>query len=501
MIKTFTIAAAIAAAVVMSAQAAEPGKILARQIQGETAVLYIQSPGESSISAQVGTIKCEPVTVETEPEIHTLFLIDNSLSIQEKYRSKINSLATDIAAGKAPQEKISVATFAEDLNYLVRDSSDYTEIKRAIDSIQYRNQNSYLTPILYGLFKEWEKENEEIFHRVIVISDGASEEAIGYTMSELTDLIRSAPYPVISFGCSHKNGKNKEDLENLFSISRKTSAGYWLMDDVKDPLETAAAIAAENDIQKVSVGLPSEVCDGTEKGLLLNIESGYGQIQSSTTLRMPFGAIRETETETQEETEAETEPTTEAQTETTAELILPPVQEPKKESSRLPLFILIAAAAAAVIGAAVVILKKKKKPQPKPQGVGPKPVPPVDNDETMPVNGEGNGNTVSAFSDEVRTLILTDLNRPEISYEVPIRGKVILGRSNKGDCNIVIDDPTRSVSHVHCHFKAMNGNIYVTDVGSFNGTIVDGQKIFKETLLKTNSILKLGNVVLRVDIK
>lgn len=72
--------------------------------------------------------------------------------------------------------------------------------------------------------------------------------------------------------------------------------------------------------------------------------------------------------------------------------------------------------------------------------------------------------------------------------------KVIsIGRSE--ECSVVINDT--KVSRVHLQLvQNDNGNISVVDLGSANGTYVNGVRIVGETPLKTGDELRIGNTLL-----
>lgn len=61
----------------------------------------------------------------------------------------------------------------------------------------------------------------------------------------------------------------------------------------------------------------------------------------------------------------------------------------------------------------------------------------------------------------------------------------IVGRQ-EGVCDIVIDK--KSISKVHCILARTDGLIFVRDVGSTNGTKVNGQKIVRGALLPNDEI-------------
>ncbi|BBO22925.1 MAG: hypothetical protein AMXMBFR19_01620 [Chthonomonadaceae bacterium] len=70
----------------------------------------------------------------------------------------------------------------------------------------------------------------------------------------------------------------------------------------------------------------------------------------------------------------------------------------------------------------------------------------------------------------------------------------IVGRDPSAD--IVLSSPT--VSRHHARFEAEAGLLYVHDLGSTNGTFVNGKRIAVRTLCDDATVIRLGSKVLTV---
>lgn len=77
---------------------------------------------------------------------------------------------------------------------------------------------------------------------------------------------------------------------------------------------------------------------------------------------------------------------------------------------------------------------------------------------------------------------------------IDVHGPVIVGRSPGAD--IVIG--TEYVSSRHCRFVLMGQNLFVEDLGSVNGTAVNGVYITEPTALKNGDKIIVGDVTMRV---
>ena len=77
---------------------------------------------------------------------------------------------------------------------------------------------------------------------------------------------------------------------------------------------------------------------------------------------------------------------------------------------------------------------------------------------------------------------------------IVVRGPVIVGRNPGAD--IVIG--AGYVSGRHARFSLMGQNLFVEDLGSRNGTAVNGQLVSEPVDLKNNDVVNVGDVAIRV---
>ncbi len=80
--------------------------------------------------------------------------------------------------------------------------------------------------------------------------------------------------------------------------------------------------------------------------------------------------------------------------------------------------------------------------------------------------------------------------------EHPVNGELILGRE-QGSADLVIDDP--GVSRRHARVLVDNGGVIVEDLGSSNGTYVNGQRISGPVELGAGDEVQVGATVLGVE--
>ena len=78
--------------------------------------------------------------------------------------------------------------------------------------------------------------------------------------------------------------------------------------------------------------------------------------------------------------------------------------------------------------------------------------------------------------------------------KLPLTGPLVVGRSPGADIVINAD----YVSGRHARFALFSDTLVVEDMGSTNGTMVDGKRIAAPTTLEPGSLVSIGDVTLRI---
>lgn len=483
--------------------AAESGGVLSFGTEEKGIVVYIQNPGgEYEISCQIGTSEAESVTSHSITEeavpLKTIILLDNSLSVVEKYRPTINQILSELAANRMVGELFTVATFSEQISYIVQDCSDYAQVKQAIDGIRYHDQETYLTDVLYDMLTELNTEKDTVLKRIVIISDGVDNKSIGYTKEELYALLEKTPYPIYTVGCTY--GKNQEQLKSMFALSRMTGGTSYLLDDVSDPMTVVSGVSSLNQAVKVMITPKEKDCDGTKKGIGLTVTAG-GQTKTSTMeITMPFHTIKETTMETT--TMRQTEPVT-------TESIM--TEPEKKEFPLMALLIGGGVVLILFIGGVVFFLMKKREKENRFVSADTQEAEDErrtalerDSHHTTLMGGEGNrsdrpeGTVLLWGKDIPRKLILEDMNNPIKRFEVSITSPVLVGYHNS--CQVCLNYE-ETVSGNHCRIYGENGKYYVENLSKTNGTLIDGKRVVNTAEIYTGCVLFLGKLKMKVEIR
>ena len=93
-----------------------------------------------------------------------------------------------------------------------------------------------------------------------------------------------------------------------------------------------------------------------------------------------------------------------------------------------------------------------------------------------------------------RVLIITQGPQAGQSAELAL-GTVLIGRG--ADCQVILDDDY--VSTRHARVVAGPNGIYAEDLGSTNGTYVNGQRITAPTTITLSDTVRIGKTIMRLE--
>lgn len=478
-------------------------------------IIYVYIRGIDNLQAgstvQIGTTVCPTENLsagkQTDLDIpmRTLLLVDNSYSISKKKRQEIQDIMTGLIDQALPNEQFKIGTFSDEAIYLCNYTEDRDTAYSCIDNIEYQNQNTYFSDVLYHILTELKSENAASFTRVILISDGADDNEIGYTNDEVRILVGESGVPVYTIGTLGKN--NQSDLETMFAFSRASNAAYYLLDGNTSVEDVLLGLAADQSNLCVRIKPSTELMDGGNKKILLKLQTESGMVELTTSAEMPF-ASNDLQLESQKDSGAQ-EPDA-VQKETVPAKSLPTIgngisaeeeidtKADKKQSSKgyVILIVIIGSVVACGILVAItitMILRRRKKAS------APVLSMPEHMQEAHNDSAEESEYTIALLDVEPDRkkfyLILRSLDNPAIIYKQPIKDVVHIGRKN---ADIVIDD--RYVSARHCDIILRGELLYIKDVGSSNGTFYENIPVHDELPIVSGGTIRIGRSNFRVEL-
>jgi pSer/pThr/pTyr-binding forkhead associated (FHA) protein len=79
---------------------------------------------------------------------------------------------------------------------------------------------------------------------------------------------------------------------------------------------------------------------------------------------------------------------------------------------------------------------------------------------------------------------------PLESQQFSVQGTIMIGRDSNAD--IVILTPDKQVSRLHASIKATKENVILSDLGSKNGTYINGERIQKPEILNDGDMIQIA---------
>lgn len=451
---------------------------------------------------QIGNVEADVQAIYAVDEdsfpMRTLIMLDNSLSIPSSIRGQISELLNGIIEDHGKDEMFRLATFAGETVYLSDDySADYTALKNVIGSINYNNQETYLTDVLYGVLDDLEQEHYMGYTRIIIISDGVDNNPVGITRDELNAKLLNKRYPVYTIGIKTKS--NNKQLKNMFALSRKTESSYWFLDQ-QDTQPILSDLAKDYELTVFQIRIPEKAKTGGKQSSKLTLGNEQELIFD---VEMPFSIEQEPEQEEKEPQQEQVLETIEnsgkEEQESQQEAVLATTedmgdeeQEPKQMFPIWMIIVGLVAGVALVVGT-VAILKMKKK-----DNSVDKEVVPLSNEEegTIIINDALNNNQSGQFGvlpefDKKTSyrVTFTDRKDPSKTFQCELRDKIRIGRGKENDIRIDYD---KVVSGRHCMITNINGRFFLKDLGSSNKTYLNGNEVYGEVEIFTGNTIKLG---------
>lgn len=506
---------------------AADGMIITEQVTaGQDIALYVEGAPDQwdEISYQIGTaaaaVSGTQTVSEADETLYTLILWDNSLSVMKKYGEDIRNILTDVVANRASNEKFALATIDEEVVFRTDYTDDYTVLKEQIAAIEGEDKDAYIIENVYEAVLSLNAIRDCGYRRIILISDGMDATEIGYSREELETLLSQNACPIYTIGVLSKD--RQEELQDMFALSRTTNADYFYVNETEDLMTIVRGFSADYALLQVKVTVPAELQDGSTRNSQLTVVKGSDTYTATSLVTLPFAS-----SVGEEATQKTSAPETSDAQEDTEE----PEEETEPEEklgilAGIPLSWLLIGGAGVllllvILVVVLVVSRKKKAPaagndyarldqQIKNERHGVTPQPESSHKTQMtgqaaPVQPSGNRKTQFLFSGAgteapTHRITLTNTQDAVKSYQCCLSDSVIVGRDPAG-CGLVIDDS--AVSGRHCEI-GMSANIfYIKDLGSSNGTFVNGCRINPQVMteIRTGCTLRLGRADYRVTVE
>ena len=422
-------------------------------------------------------------------------MVDVSGSMDENRMNTVKDILGQMVDSKGEQDNFCISTIGDNLNNMGL-SGDSAAVHEMIDSIAVTHEDTNLYYGITEMIKAMQKdEGVHTLRYFIIFSDGAEDQATGITREEATAEIENSHIPVYTVAMLKASSSNNE-LESakvLGSFARKSIGGMHFtptLDEYKYA-EIPARIKGVSDtgiIVKANLGQPE--LNGNEASVKV---TGLTDVDTKLEMSVETAMLQQAIVIPEPETVPE-EPTTEAA----------PVEE--QTNNMIYVYIAIAALVILIIIIILIIVNhKKSKNQQYAENMyaEPEEMPEGDGWEMGNISAPSSTPTPAAVSTptpakKTRTLHFIRMGIQESAeYEIKLADEYVIGRK-AGKCDLVITDDV-ALSSEHCKLKEVDGDIYLEDLNSSNGTFVNGVPITGAFALNADDIIIIGSYEYRIS--
>lgn len=452
-----------------------------------------------------------------------ILLVDISSSLTEREFTQMRTVLKTWINAMSGKDKTAIMTFGKDVK-VVRDFTDNKEILREIvDNLRPTDNQTQLHSGLVQAMELGRRTDPGIPLRraIITLTDGEDDFPGGMTKQEVLDRMRIDPVPIYAVGFYQppKTSRKEGFLKSLGEFAR-TSGGAYFRAEANNLAEVFSKTRQK--IQEVyELELTCKGCnwDGSTRRLQIALSSGSKILNAGMDIRLfakttkkpekvASGSAEEKRQPGQPEMKA---PGTEQQTE-------PPKKEVKKnetteeendveEKFSLSWWLFLVGGIGVLCLVILMLVVRRKRGLREPlvsdsslskadpseanpvidlaavqEGIAAKELPPVS--PVPPPLGK-----------RLRFTVIRGSSRAPI--EIDLGDRLVIGRSN--NCDIVIAED-KEVSRTHCELSLERGLINIVDLGSQNGTMVNGVPIIGSYQLKNDDIILVGKTELRLNI-
>ena len=435
----------------------------------------------ATVGAQHATVTAVEPFAKAGEGIAYLLLVDISRSLREPQFAKLRQAMGDWVNALGPHDRAALLTFGAEVRLI----QDFTADKAALQAhLAHLQPSDDQTRLHLGLLRALElsrRPSADLPRRrvIVLLSDGQDDFAGGVTLDEVQAALNDQRTPIFALGFANPPRTPAKDaaLKTLGMLARRSGGAYQNLGET--PLPAAYAELRRRIEQAFVVRLDCPACptDGSRQRLHIEWQSGVQRLSDEMDLRLQPPPPPPPEPAKPAETAKPIEPA--------------PVAEPAPDPLPSPLIWALAASLAllmvlAIVGVALRVHRRQAAALPVSAAAEiPAPLP---ISKTVAAAPEAPGLSVR--------LIPVGAGQGPV-YTLNIRDRAVIGR--RPDCHLVITDDDE-MSGTHCALVRNGDRLLLEDLGSTNGTQVNGVPIHGRHPLSNGDRIQLGRLDLRLSL-
>lgn len=476
-------------------------------------------PGRENVEGYIDGVKLITKSVsrfgDTNEGVADIFLIDVSGSMRDSQMAQVKAAIKTWASNMKPNDKIAVVAFGDNVKTLTDFSSDKNAVSSAVDSITNNDKNTQLYGGISHALKLASRDDKDLPKRknIVLITDGVNDYAGGISEEDVYAQLKSSLVPVYSMWMSDSRENDNAGRATLNSVTEYSGGRIYDMSNksidtvygwIKQSILNSYTIdfaysGAEPDNGEHSFSVRTAENNKTAEDSvrftmrITGENSGTSQIEA-------VDDEKNSEKEDKKDTEKDKDKDKDKEEKDGED-----TEEEDKKLNKTLIFILVGAIILLAAAAVILILVMRRRDN--------DPIETTENDggffesSTYGNNYTGNISHTNGGDKTIGVNFVGSVSRnnPDRAIKLcsptqgvisaVLRDRVTVGRSSQND--IVINSPM--ISGNHAVFAFEEGRLYIADLGSLNGTLVNGRMINAKTEVRNGDMIMFGNEEYKIN--
>lgn len=438
-----------------------------------------------------------------------LLMVDVSGSMDAERVEQAKDIMKQLVNNKNKNDNFNIAILGNDIK-ASGFSEDQSKIISYIDEIAVTNEDTNLYAAIKQELEVLQTDNAVHTKRcMVILSDGADDRQVGITKTEAENIVKESHIPIFTVAMLDKRlrDSDKENAKILGSFARDSAGGKHfaplvdegsydtIADEIRERLDGSLVLTA--DLSEVIVGDDTVYIEA-------ELSSSTGKAKGSITV--PSGSIKEqVEIAKQRVAEVNINVSEEEQTEPIE--VQPQVEE--KDNTGMIIAIIAVIVVVLLLILFITIQHKNRNNETDYEEdmedheagdnfVEVSDYPVQDNPSTMaPVAGSPiNAPVKKKYPKKITFTMFKIGPGDDVRYELTVKDEITIGRNDS--CTLVLKDDN-ALSGKHCSVIYRDGNVFIRDNESTNGTFANGVPIVGELQINKDDILLIGSNEYRIN--
>ena len=463
---------------IVQARAATPNVAVYLDIRSErgSAVSGVKA---DQIQAEIGPYRASTKSLQSVQDtgegVAYIFLVDVSKSLKPEQFAKIRTALLRWAESLGEKDRAAIVTFGESVKTAQDFTADKAVLKTRIDELALTDVHTRLHDGLIRALDLGRRQDAELPRRrvIVTLTDGVADVAGGSTRDETMARIKEEPVPIYAIGYAAATVPARardEGFKTLGAFAHASGGAFVAAGAV--PLDEIFAKIQQAIGEAYLLVLDCATCPGDGRAYPLHIrfQADSRVLTAVSEVRLVPGPV----------------------------VPVPVIQaEPPPKEQALPLWLWVGAG----LGVAVVfglVLMRRKKIAPSPPPPAPEPVPVSDQAKTgvAPVELASTARPMTRPGIRVQLTAVSGSQRGR-EWVTEVGTDAVIGRS--ASCAVIIDDDGE-ISARNSVLSSEGGLLFVEDLGSTNGTSINGSPIKGRRRVGDGDLILVGRTELRLTL-